>query len=61
MILKPDKRKGIVLINKSDHYQSLEGLFGDRKKFQVFDHDPILTSLCDHSYLHSNNIKTHWN
>ena len=31
MILKPDKGQGIVLINKMDHYQSLEHLFDDRK------------------------------
>ena len=45
MILKPDKGQGIVLINKMDYYQSLERLFGDRKKFQVLDHDPTLTNL----------------
>ena len=45
MILKPDKGQGIVLINKTDYYQSLERLFGDRKKFQVLDHDPTLTNL----------------
>ena len=28
-----------------DYYQSLERLFGDRKKFQVLDHDPTLTNL----------------
>ena len=32
MILKPDKGQGIVLINKTDYFQSLERLFGDRKK-----------------------------
>ena len=45
MILKPDKGQGIVLINKMDYYQSLERLFGDRKKFLVLDHDPTLTKL----------------
>ena len=45
MILKSDKGKGIVSINKTDYYQSLELLFGDRKKFQVLDHDPTLTNL----------------
>ena len=45
MILEPDKRQGIVLINKTNYYQSLERLFGDRKKFQIFDHDPTLTNL----------------
>ena len=33
MILKPDDRQGIILINKTDYYQSLKRLFGDRKKF----------------------------
>ena len=45
MILEPDKGQGIVLINKTDYYQSLERLFGDRKKFQILDHDPTLTNL----------------
>ena len=45
MILKPAKGQGIVLINKTDYYQSLERLFGARKKFQVLDHDPTLLNL----------------
>ena len=43
MILKPDKGQGIVLINTADYYQSLERLFGDRKKFEVLD--PTLTKV----------------
>ena len=39
MIRKPEKGQGTVLINKMDYYQSLELLFGDRKKHQVLDHD----------------------
>ena len=45
VILKPDKGRGIVLINKTDYYQSLERLFGDRKKFHVLDRDPTLANL----------------
>ena len=45
MILKPDKGQEIVLINKTDYYQSLERLFGDMMKFQVLDHDSTLISL----------------
>ena len=39
MIRKPEKGQGTVLINKMDYYQSLELLFGGRKKHQVLDHD----------------------
>ena len=45
MILKPNKGQGIIPINKTDYYQSLERLFGDRKQFQVLDHDLTLTDL----------------
>ena len=45
MVLKPDKGQDIVLINKTDYYQSLKRLFGDRKKFQVLDHDPSIRNL----------------
>ena len=45
MIFRPDKGQGIVLINKTDDYQSLKRLFGDRKTFQVLNHDPALTNL----------------
>ena len=45
MILKPGKGQGIVLINKTDYYQSLERLFGDRKKLQVLGHNPTLTNF----------------
>ena len=45
MVLKPDKGQDIVLINKTDYYQSLKRLFGDRKKFQVLDHDLSLRNL----------------
>ena len=45
MILKTNKRQGIIPINKTDYYQSLEQLFGDRKQFQVLDHDLTLTDL----------------
>ena len=45
MIIKLDKGQRIVLINKTNYYQSLEQLLGDRKKFQVLDHNPILITL----------------
>ena len=44
MILKPDKGQGIVLINKTDYYSSLERLFCDKTKFQVLENDPTLTN-----------------
>ena len=52
MILKLDKGQEIALINKTDYYQSLRQLFGDRKKFQVLDHDPTFTNLLIiHNYI----------
>ena len=47
IVLKPDKGQGIVMINKTDYFQSLERLFGDRKKFQVLDYDPTLINLAN--------------
>ena len=44
MILKPDKEQGIVLINKTDYYGSLERLFCDKTKFQVLENGPTLTN-----------------
>ena len=34
-ILELDKGEDFVLVNKTDYCQSLEQLFGDKKKFQV--------------------------
>ena len=45
MIFKPDKGQGIILINKADYSQSLKWSFGDRKKFQVLNHNSTLTNL----------------
>ena len=36
--------QGIVLINKTDYYSSLERLFCDKTKFQVLENDPTLTN-----------------
>ena len=44
MILKLDKGKGTVLVNKIDYYSSLDRLFCDKTKFQVFENDPTLTN-----------------
>ena len=33
MILKRDKGKGIVLVNKDDYIQNIECLFSDKTKF----------------------------
>ena len=44
-ILEPDKRKGIILINNVDNYQSLEHLFIDKKKFKEINEDPTMTQL----------------
>ena len=50
MILKSDKGQGIAVINKTDYYQSLERIFGDRKKRQVLDHGLNLTNLATICY-----------
>ena len=36
--------QGIVLINKTDYYGSLERLFCDKTKFQVLENGPTLTN-----------------
>ena len=45
MILKPDKGQGIVLINKSDYYNSIEQLISDKSRFEVVNEDPTLRNL----------------
>ena len=44
MILKLDKGQSTVLVNKTDYYNSLDRLFCDKTKFQVFENDPTLTN-----------------
>ena len=45
MILKPDKGQGIVLINKSDYYNSIDQLISDKSRFEVVNEDPTLRNL----------------
>ena len=45
MILKPDKRQGIVVVNKNDYYDSLDQLFNDPTKFEILNEDPTLRNL----------------
>ena len=40
LILKPDKGQGIVLIYKTDYYNSMEPLFNDTSKFTLIHEDP---------------------
>ena len=45
LILKPDKGQGIVLIDKTDYYNSTESLFNDTSKFTLLKEDPTLRNL----------------
>ena len=45
MILEPDKRQGIVLINKKNYYNSLERLFSHKIRFEVANDDPTLRNI----------------
>ena len=45
MILKPDKGQGVVLIDKIDHYNSMERIFIDKTKFKVVNNDPTFRNL----------------
>ena len=45
VILKPDKGWGCVILNKTDYYNSLDGIFYDTNKFQQVDADTSLTQL----------------
>ena len=42
LILKPDKRQRIVLIDKTDYYNSMERLGNDASKFTLLHKDPTL-------------------
>jgi len=44
-ILKPDKGNGIVVIDITDYYESLNTLFSDTNKFKKLNHDPTNTRL----------------
>ena len=43
--LKPDIGQGIVLIDKTDYYSSMERLFNDTSKFTLIHEDPTLRNL----------------
>ena len=45
LILKPDKGQGIVLIDKTGYYNSMERLFTDTRKFTLLQEDPTLRNL----------------
>ena len=43
--LKPDKGNGLVVIDTTDYYKSLDKLFSDKTKFKRLDADPTNTRL----------------
>ena len=45
MILKPDKGQGVVLIDKIEHYNSMERIFNDKTKFKVVNNDLTFCNL----------------
>ena len=45
MILKPDNRRGTVLINKNDYYNLLGRFFFNKMKFEIVNNDPTSRSL----------------
>ena len=40
MVLKPDKRQRIVVVNKKDYYDSLDQLFDDPINIPIFQNGP---------------------
>ena len=45
MVLKPDKGQGITVVNKKSHCDSLDQLFNDLTKFEIFNKDSTLCNL----------------
>ena len=45
MVLKPDKGQGIVVVNKKYYCDSLDQLFNDPTRFEIFNEDPTLRNL----------------
>ena len=45
IILKPDKGQGIVLIDKTDYYNSMERFFNDTSKFTLLLKDPTILNM----------------
>ena len=43
MILRPDKGKGIIMLNRKDYICGMNNVINDRSKFKLFTSDP--TSL----------------
>ena len=53
LILKPDKGQGIVLIDKTDYYDSMKRFFDDTSKLTLLKEDPTLRNLSTvKTYLH---------
>ena len=44
-VLKPDKGKGIVLMDKNDYIHTAENIFGDSNKFKLITDDPTITHM----------------
>ena len=44
LITKPDKGRGVVIMNKSEYINKMEDLLADNTKFKRVDNDPTLTS-----------------
>ena len=45
VVLKPDKGNGVVVIDLTDYYKSLDKLFSNKTKFKRLDADPTNTRL----------------
>ena len=45
VIFKPDKGRGIVLVNHGDYVNSMQRIFDDASKFKKIEKDPTITRL----------------
>ena len=44
-IIKPDKRSGVVILNRDDYWSKMESILSDTNKFKPLNDDPIKTTF----------------
>ena len=53
MNLRPDKVKGVVLIDKVDYHNAMNQLFSDKTQFKIIKNDLTLTLKTVQNYLNN--------
>ena len=43
--MKPDKGKGVVILDKDDYNRKMDTILADKSKFQLLNEDPVKVTL----------------